>query len=40
MTRTHRSLKKNARVHRPIKRLGAIVSRPVLAGLHHQYFRI
>jgi transposase InsO family protein len=38
--RTHRSLNKDAPLHRAIERLGAIVSRPVLGGLHHQYCRI
>ena len=38
--RTHRSLDKDAPVHRPIEGLGAIISRPVLGGLHHQYCRI
>ena len=27
-------------LHRAIERLGAVVSRPVLGGLHHQYCRI
>ena len=39
-SRTHRSLNKDAPVHRAIESLGAIISRPVLGGLHHQYFRI
>jgi transposase InsO family protein len=39
-SRTHRSLDKDAPVHRPIESLGAIISRPVLGGLHHQYCRI
>jgi transposase InsO family protein len=39
-SRTHRSLNKDAPVHRPIESLGAIISRPVLGGLHHQYCRI
>jgi transposase InsO family protein len=39
-SRTHRSLNKDAPVHRPIESLGAISSRPVLGGLHHQYGRI
>jgi transposase InsO family protein len=38
--RTHRSLNKDAPVHRPIQRLGALRSHPVLGGLHHQYVRI
>jgi transposase InsO family protein len=38
--RTHRSLNKDAPFHRRIERLGAIVSRPVLDGLHHRYCRI
>jgi hypothetical protein len=40
VSRTHRSLNKDAPLHRAIERLGAIVSRPVLGGLHHQYCRI
>jgi len=39
-SRTHRSLDKDAPVRRPIENLGAIISRPVLGGLHHQYGRI
>src|ERR1700682_3099568 len=39
-SRTHRSLNKDAPLHRAIERLGAVVSRPVLGGLHHQYGRI
>jgi transposase InsO family protein len=39
-SRTHRSLNKDATVHRRIESLGAIISRPVLGGLHHQYCRI
>jgi transposase InsO family protein len=38
-TRTHRSLNKDAPIHRAIESLGAIISRPVLGGLHHQYCR-
>ena len=38
--RTHRSLNKDAPIHRAIERLGVIISRPVLGGLHHQYCRI
>src|ERR1700738_1556743 len=40
VSRTHRSLNKDAPLHRVIERLGAVVSRPVLGGLHHQYGRI
>ena len=39
-SRTHRSLNKDAPLHRAIERLGAVVSRPVLGCLHHQYCRI
>ena len=39
-SRTHRALSQDAPVHRAIERLGAITSRPVLGGLHHQYCRI
>jgi transposase InsO family protein len=39
-SRTHRSLNKDAPLHRAIERLGTVVSRPVLGGLHHQYGRI
>jgi transposase InsO family protein len=38
--RTHRSLNKDAPVHRPIQRLGVLRSYPVLNGLHHQYVRM
>jgi len=38
--RTHRSLNKDAPIHRAIESLGAIISRPVVGGLHHQYCRI
>jgi hypothetical protein len=40
VSRTHRSLNKDAPLQRAIERLGAVVSRPVLGGLHHQYCRI
>jgi hypothetical protein len=40
VSRTHRSLNKDARLHRAIERLGAVVSRPVLDGLHHQHCKI
>jgi transposase InsO family protein len=39
-TRTDRSLDKDAPVHRPIQRIGALKSSPILGGLHHQYIRI
>ena len=39
-SRTHRSLKKDTPVHRAIQRHGAIISQPVLGGLHHRYCRI
>ena len=38
--RTHRSLNKDAPIHQAIESFGAIISRPVLGGLHHQYCRI
>jgi transposase InsO family protein len=38
--RTHRSLNKDAPIHRAIQRVGNIVSTPVLRGIHHQYARI
>jgi transposase InsO family protein len=38
--RTHRSLKKDAPIHRAIQHAGCIVSAPVLGGLHHHYRRI
>ncbi|HEX9751870.1 MAG TPA: integrase core domain-containing protein [Methyloceanibacter sp.] len=40
VSRTHRSLNKDAPFHRAIQRLGTVISRPVLGGLHHQYCRI
>jgi transposase InsO family protein len=38
--RTHRSLNKDAPIHRAIQHMGRIVSAPVLGGLHHHYCRI
>src|SRR3979409_607895 len=35
--RTHRSLKKDAPVSRPVQRTGVISSRAILGGLHHRY---
>ena len=40
VSRIHRSLNKDAPFHRAIERVGAITSRPILGGLHHQYCRI
>lgn len=37
--RTHRSLSKDCPIHRPIQAIGAVVSVPILGGLHHQYAR-
>jgi transposase InsO family protein len=39
-SRTHRSLNKDAPIHRAVESLGAIISRRLLGGLHHQYCRI
>src|SRR3979411_25925 len=38
--RTHRSLDKDAPIHRAIQHVGRIASVPVLGGLHHHYCRI
>jgi len=39
-SRTHRSLNKDAPIHRVIESVGAIASLPILGGLHHRYCRI
>ena len=39
-SRTHRSLNKDTPFHRATERIGAIISRPILGGLHHRYCRI
>jgi transposase InsO family protein len=39
-SRTHRSLNKDAPVHRLTESAGTIVSQPILGGLHHRYCRI
>jgi transposase InsO family protein len=39
-TRTHLALQKDAPLRRAVRRSGAIVAIPILAGLHHQYVRI
>ena len=38
--RTHLSLHKDSPCRRPIQRLGRLVARPILGGLHHHYCRI
>jgi Integrase core domain len=38
--RTHRSLGKDAPIHRAIQHVGCIASVPILGGLHHYYCRI
>ena len=38
--RTHRSLGKDAPIHRTIQHVGRIASEPVVGGLHHHYCRI
>ena len=38
--RTHLSLEKNAPVFRAVQRVGQIIARPILSGLHHQYARV
>src|SRR5262245_5219687 len=38
--RTHRSLNKDAPVHRAVQSAGRLVSTPILGGLHHKYGRI
>jgi transposase InsO family protein len=37
--RTHLALDKDTPGHRSIQRLGQLVARPILGGLHHQYCR-
>jgi transposase InsO family protein len=38
--RTHLALDKDASLSRTVKRVGPILCRPVLGGLHHEYLRI
>src|SRR6202521_4006170 len=38
--RTHRSLNKDAPMHRAIQRVGRVAAMTVLGGLHHQYVRV
>ena len=35
--RNHRSLDKDAPIHRAIQHVGRIISAPILGGLHHHY---
>jgi hypothetical protein len=39
-TRTHLALEKDAPLRRAIQRCGAIITTPILSGLHHRYVRI
>jgi transposase InsO family protein len=39
-SRIHHSLSKDAPFHRTIEHVGSITSRPILGGLHHQYYRL
>jgi transposase InsO family protein len=39
-TRTHLSLNKDSPSPRPAQRLGQLVARPILGGLHHEYCRM
>jgi hypothetical protein len=39
-TRTHLALDKDAPLSRTVKRVGRILCRPILGGLHHEYVRI
>jgi transposase InsO family protein len=39
-SRTHLGISKDCPSHRPIESLGAIISAPLLGGLHHRYARI
>jgi hypothetical protein len=36
----HHSLSKDAPFHRPIERVGSIISQPILGGLHNRYCRV
>jgi transposase InsO family protein len=38
--RTHLSLGKDSPGHRPVQRIGVVVARPILGGLHHHYGRM
>ena len=39
VSRTHMSLDKDSPEHRQIQKVGKIVSKPILGGLHHVYSR-
>jgi hypothetical protein len=39
-SRTHLELEKDAPLWRAIQRYGAIITTPILYGLHHRYVRI
>jgi transposase InsO family protein len=39
-TRTHLALSKDAPLRRAVERVGALVSLPLLGGLHHRYARV
>lgn len=38
-SRTHRALRKDCPIHRPVQMNGAVRSIPILGGLHHVYVR-
>jgi hypothetical protein len=40
VSRTHRSLDKDAPFSRPVQRAGSIHSHAILGGLHHHYVRV
>jgi hypothetical protein len=39
-SRTHLALEKDSPLRRAIQRCGAIITTPILSGLHHRYVRI
>jgi hypothetical protein len=39
-SRTHLALEKDAPLRRAIQKCGAIITTPILSGLHHRYVRI
>jgi hypothetical protein len=38
-SRMHLALEKDAPLRRAIQRCGAIITTPILSGLHHRYFK-